>query len=233
MHDGELTAASPGPGKGSVFTLAVPADVGTTEIAPRIGTTPCTFESQCFNGHSRHRRQPGRCRGSRGFAREPWLQVACRTLRAGGSRSRPKMRPQVILCDIGLPGMDGNEVCRRVRELSPDYKPIMVALTGWGMEADRRRTQETGFESSFSPSLLRHRCSSRSSTPWVRLCWLVPILVAHRNPRAPDRFSRRWVQRRGARDTSSMEPWQSWPEIGIRSSHQQRTNAGRLRSVGA
>jgi CheY-like chemotaxis protein len=55
-----------------------------------------------------------------------------------------EMRPDVVLCDLGLPDMDGAEVCRRVAlEMSPP--PMMVALTGWGMEGDRRRTAEAGF----------------------------------------------------------------------------------------
>ena len=53
-------------------------------------------------------------------------------------------RPDVVLCDLGLPGMDGVEVCRRVA-LQMQSPPVMVALTGWGMESDRRRTAEAGF----------------------------------------------------------------------------------------
>jgi CheY-like chemotaxis protein len=55
-----------------------------------------------------------------------------------------EVRPDVVLCDIGLPGMDGVDVCRRVvGELVPP--PVMVALTGWGMGDDRRRTKDAGF----------------------------------------------------------------------------------------
>jgi|JI10StandDraft_1071094.scaffolds.fasta_scaffold261733_2 signal transduction histidine kinase len=54
--------------------------------------------------------------------------------------------PNVVLCDIGLPGMDGMEVCRAIRALPLAPQPIMVALTGWGREDDRRRTKEAGFD---------------------------------------------------------------------------------------
>lgn len=55
-------------------------------------------------------------------------------------------RPQLVLCDLGLPGMDGVEVCRRVFALRMPSRPVMVALTGWGMEADRQRTGQVGFD---------------------------------------------------------------------------------------
>jgi PAS domain S-box-containing protein len=56
-----------------------------------------------------------------------------------------KHRPEVVLLDIGLPNLNGYEVCRRIRE-QPWGKDIMViALTGWGQEDDRRRSEEAGF----------------------------------------------------------------------------------------
>ena len=55
-------------------------------------------------------------------------------------------RPDIVLCDLGLPGMDGIEVCRSIRAMTLPEQPIMVALTGWGREADRRRTSDAGFD---------------------------------------------------------------------------------------
>jgi CheY-like chemotaxis protein len=53
--------------------------------------------------------------------------------------------PDVVLLDIGLPGLDGYEVARLMRERAT--RPIMlVALTGWGQESDRRRAREAGFD---------------------------------------------------------------------------------------
>jgi two-component system, sensor histidine kinase len=57
-----------------------------------------------------------------------------------------RTQSQIVLCDLGLPEMDGFEICRRVREFPLPFPPVMVALTGWGMEEDRRRTQESGFD---------------------------------------------------------------------------------------
>jgi CheY-like chemotaxis protein len=55
-------------------------------------------------------------------------------------------RPTVVLLDIGMPGMDGYEVARRIRQ-QPEWRDLMlIALTGWGQEEDRRRTSEAGFD---------------------------------------------------------------------------------------
>jgi CheY-like chemotaxis protein len=53
--------------------------------------------------------------------------------------------PEVVLLDIGLPGMDGHEVARRLRAASPNGLEI-VALTGYGQEEDRSRSREAGFD---------------------------------------------------------------------------------------
>jgi PAS domain S-box-containing protein len=54
-------------------------------------------------------------------------------------------RPDVMLLDIGLPKLDGHEVCRRIREQPWGKDIIMIALTGWGQEDDRRKSEEAGF----------------------------------------------------------------------------------------
>lgn len=56
-----------------------------------------------------------------------------------------KYRPEVILLDIGLPKLDGHEVCRRVREQPWGKDITVIALTGWGQEDDRRKSEEAGF----------------------------------------------------------------------------------------
>jgi CheY-like chemotaxis protein len=55
-------------------------------------------------------------------------------------------RPDVILLDIGMPGMDGYEVARRVREQTASGKVMLIALTGWGQEKDRKLAREAGFD---------------------------------------------------------------------------------------
>jgi signal transduction histidine kinase/CheY-like chemotaxis protein len=55
-------------------------------------------------------------------------------------------RPALILLDIGMPNLNGYEACRRIREQPGGREALIVALTGWGQEEDKRRSQEAGFD---------------------------------------------------------------------------------------
>ena len=57
-----------------------------------------------------------------------------------------EFRPEVVLLDIGLPGMDGYEVARRLRERPEFEGTLLVALTGWGQESDVERSRAAGFD---------------------------------------------------------------------------------------
>jgi CheY-like chemotaxis protein len=54
--------------------------------------------------------------------------------------------PNVVLLDIGLPGMDGYEVARQLRNQSGSPQPFLVAVTGYGQAEDRQRSQAAGFD---------------------------------------------------------------------------------------
>ena len=57
-----------------------------------------------------------------------------------------RLRPDVVLLDIGLPRLNGYEVCRRIREQPWGKDLFLVAVTGWGQEEDRHRSREAGFD---------------------------------------------------------------------------------------
>jgi CheY-like chemotaxis protein len=54
--------------------------------------------------------------------------------------------PDIVLLDIGMPGVDGYEVARRLRALRNDRPLRIVAVTGWAQEADRAKSREAGFD---------------------------------------------------------------------------------------
>jgi CheY-like chemotaxis protein len=146
MHEGRLQAYSEGKGKGCEFTIKLPVLLETPARAVKTALTPG---------------QPAG-RSLRVLVVEDNVDAAdslSLLLRLFGhnvevARTGPTAlemalasRPEVVLLDIGLPGMDGYEVARRMRE-NPEFKDVMMcALTGYSpSEADRQRQQETGFD---------------------------------------------------------------------------------------
>jgi CheY-like chemotaxis protein len=57
-----------------------------------------------------------------------------------------RFQPEVVFCDIGLPGMDGYAVARKLRESPATAGALLVALTGYGQDEDRRRGEDAGFD---------------------------------------------------------------------------------------
>ena len=62
------------------------------------------------------------------------------------ARSAP---PDIVFCDIGLPGLDGYGVARRIRSESWGARVVLVAVTGYGREEDRRQAEAAGFDMHF------------------------------------------------------------------------------------
>lgn len=57
-----------------------------------------------------------------------------------------EMRPDVVLLDLGMPGVDGFETARRLRSEDWGRELALIALTGWGQDSDRSKTRDTGFD---------------------------------------------------------------------------------------
>ena len=146
MHGGRVTAASEGPGKGSEFTVRLPAlEDGRPNAEPR-------------NGDSLPR-VAGRARACSSWTTMPTGRGAVQALEAPRarravaastaskrSRWRRAHRPEIVLLDIGLPGMDGYEVARRLRTEECCRSSLIIAVSGYGQPEDLRRSKEAGFD---------------------------------------------------------------------------------------
>jgi len=143
LHGGTASAESEGPGKGSVFTVRLPAARAPELSRWRTGPRPAAAARDVLvvedNDDARETlRRMLELEGHR-----------VRTAADGVSgleavRSAP---PEIALIDIGLPKMDGYELARRIRrEVSGARQPYLVAVTGYGLPEDRKRTLEAGFD---------------------------------------------------------------------------------------
>jgi CheY-like chemotaxis protein len=143
LHGGSVSAASAGPGRGSEFVVRLPLPGEAPAARPagaareaRLATRPLRVLVVDDNLDAAE-------------TLTVLLQMWGHDVRAAqdGPAALALARvepPDVALLDIGLPGMDGYALARALREARPD-RILLVALTGYGHEEDRRRSQEAGF----------------------------------------------------------------------------------------
>jgi PAS domain S-box-containing protein len=144
MHGGTVTAESPGPGKGSTFTVRLPVLEDCTEAAPE--TLP--EEGPRAAGARRRILVVDDNRDS-AASMAMMLKLTGNEVRTAHDgieavEVAEVFRPQVILMDVGMPRLNGYEATYRIREQPWGQAVIIVALTGWGQEADKLRAQEAG-----------------------------------------------------------------------------------------
>jgi len=148
MHGGTVTAHSDGPGRGSEFVVRLPALV--EERKEELLRRPPDPE------------QPGSPSGCRRILVVDDNVDAAESLALLLSLEGHEVRtahdgpaaltaaqgepPDLVILDLGMPGMDGYEVARRLRAMPGSNDVLLVALTGWAQEDDRRRCYEAGFD---------------------------------------------------------------------------------------
>jgi CheY-like chemotaxis protein/two-component sensor histidine kinase len=143
MHGGTVDVRSGGDVQGSEFVVALPVACAPASVPAAERPVPASPRRRIlvvddnrdsavslamlleFEGHATFTAHDG----------EAALEAAARH------------RPDVALLDIGLPGLDGHEVCRRIRAEPWGRDMILIALTGWGQDDDRLRSQQAGFHS--------------------------------------------------------------------------------------
>jgi signal transduction histidine kinase/ActR/RegA family two-component response regulator len=144
LHGGIVEAHSDGPNRGSEFTVRLPVASGF-KSKKQVPLTPNVERSA----------------GNRILVVDD-NQDAAKTLslmlRLMGSEVRTAhdgleavaaaevFRPQLVLLDLGMPKLNGYEAAQRIREKSWGQEVMLVALTGWGQDEDRRKTKDSGFD---------------------------------------------------------------------------------------
>jgi signal transduction histidine kinase len=144
MHGGTVTATSEGRGKGSTFVVRLALDRDAKAAA-----TPAAAAAP------RLRKRPRILvvddnRDAADTLAELLLVIGAdvRVEYDGASALEAigAFRPRVVMLDLGMPGMDGFEVARRIRSQPASAHTTLIALTGWGQARDRERTHQAGFE---------------------------------------------------------------------------------------
>ena len=148
MHGGSVEAHSAGPGQGSEFVVRWPLPTkGTSEGVPAPPQGPATTEhGPCVSCSAVDADNVDAAECLAMLLRLWGHEVTVARNGPAALRAAETRHPQVALLDISLPGMDGHELARRLRS-QPGLGPlVLVALTGWGQDEDRRRSQEAGFD---------------------------------------------------------------------------------------
>jgi PAS domain S-box-containing protein len=144
MHGGGVEAHSDGPGKGSEFVVRLPLLRNPIPAQPRPkpdgdGDGPsCRRVLVVDDNRDAAESLAVLLRHAGHEVRTAWDGPAALDL-------APGFRPEVVLLDIGLPGMDGYEVARRLRGRPELEHVVLVAVTGYGQDEDRRRSGAAGF----------------------------------------------------------------------------------------
>ena len=141
MHGGTITAASEGQGRGAQFTVRLP--VAATNAPPPAPSVPTANRARTIlvveDGDD-----------ARESLRLLLESLGHRVLAAADGHQGVALalehQPEVLLIDLGLPGLDGYEVARAVRASPAGKSAVLIAVTGYGQAEDRRRSTEAGFD---------------------------------------------------------------------------------------
>jgi len=146
LHGGSVEARSAGIGQGSEFILRIPmeqtADMRSVSGADADGLSKAAVTRRVLVADDNRDAaeslafflQVGGHIANTAFDGEQALEMA------------ERIRPDVAFLDLGMPKMNGYEVCRRIRATDWGRQIIVIAQTGWGQEEDKRRTREAGFD---------------------------------------------------------------------------------------
>jgi len=164
LHGGTIEARSDGVGHGSTFVLRLPVHTSPNGFAKKKPTPPVQARRILVADDN-----------------EDAAESMAAVLRVHGHvvqyalngqdalEAARRFRPEIIFLDLGMPGMNGYEVARRIRTEPRGGAIYLVALTGWGHARDRRRSEEAGFDAHIvkpaSPDMLNRVLRAFDSPP--------------------------------------------------------------------
>jgi PAS domain S-box-containing protein len=181
LHGGSIAAHSAGPGQGSEFTVRLPRlNLDVARTPPNRQVLPP------------QRRDPKRilvvddnvdAAESVGMI----MRLAGHSVRLlyngpDALAAAQADQPDVIILDIGLPGMSGYEVARHLRQQAPFQRTLLIAVTGYGQEEDRRRSREAGFDVHLTKPVDPQHLQSLVARDWSAPRDAASTEVAHGDP---------------------------------------------------
>jgi CheY-like chemotaxis protein len=145
MHGGRVSAASGGLGQGSEFAITLPTIAAASTPAPQQAAAPrsprvTNWSILIVDDNADSADTLSTVLSTRGH------QTHVAYDGASALAAAERMKPDVVLLDIGMPGIDGYEVARRLREIHGLWATLIVAQTGWGQERDRDESRAVGFD---------------------------------------------------------------------------------------
>jgi CheY-like chemotaxis protein len=140
---GEVHAASAGPGCGAEFTVRLPVEsepAALSEMPTGSGRTARHLRILVVEDNRDAADSLGMLLELYGY------EVRAAYSGPDGVKAAEQWQPDVVLCDIGLPGLDGYGVASRLRQNPTTANARLIAVTGYGTEDDQRRSREVGFD---------------------------------------------------------------------------------------
>lgn len=150
LHGGEVMAESGGAGQGSRFTISLPLSLGE-EIAPMQELDVILPTNNSMTDHNALRILVVDDNEDAAYALVALLEYSGHNVTiahdgAAAIASIYASSPEVIFLDIGLPDMNGYEAASTIRNMQGMAQTTLIALTGWGTDADKQRAADAGFD---------------------------------------------------------------------------------------
>ncbi|HEY0978184.1 MAG TPA: PAS domain S-box protein [Flavobacteriales bacterium] len=145
MHNGSIEGISQGPGKGSEFVVTIPLAEASERVSSPSAPAPA------FAAPRTRRVLVVDDNEDAAFSMSIILKKNGHTVMTAHDGLQAvelaaTFRPEVVLMDIGMPRMNGLEACKAIRETAWGKDMYLIALSGWGQEEDRRKSEQAGFD---------------------------------------------------------------------------------------